>query len=213
MGGGRDPNGWGPIAAVGCDRLWLSHTDAGWSSSVARWAHNPEVAGSNPVPATQGSGPESSHWTPALSVSPGRVIRLAPCRRTGKPGGVEQEGPISYARTFVRLLPALLIVGGTFYDYLTPSRFTAGPLFTAAPLVAAPLYSRRGTVLTGLATVLVVTAIHAQVGILLQVEAITELATIATVSVLAVLINLLVRRGREELASQREIAEAAQRAV
>lgn len=31
-------------------------TNAGWSSSVARWAHNPEVAGSNPVPATT-SGP------------------------------------------------------------------------------------------------------------------------------------------------------------
>ena len=27
-------------------------TDAGWSSSVARRAHNPEVAGSNPAPAT-----------------------------------------------------------------------------------------------------------------------------------------------------------------
>ena len=27
-------------------------TDAGWSSSVARWAHNPEVVGSNPAPAT-----------------------------------------------------------------------------------------------------------------------------------------------------------------
>ena len=26
--------------------------DAGWSSQVARWAHNPKVAGSNPVPAT-----------------------------------------------------------------------------------------------------------------------------------------------------------------
>ena len=25
---------------------------AGWSSSVARWAHNPKVAGSNPAPAT-----------------------------------------------------------------------------------------------------------------------------------------------------------------
>ena len=25
---------------------------AGWSSPVARWAHNPKVAGSNPVPAT-----------------------------------------------------------------------------------------------------------------------------------------------------------------
>ena len=30
----------------------LAFTIAGWSSSVARWAHNPEVAGSNPVPAT-----------------------------------------------------------------------------------------------------------------------------------------------------------------
>ena len=28
---------------------------AGWSSSVARWAHNPKVTGSNPVPATIGS--------------------------------------------------------------------------------------------------------------------------------------------------------------
>src|SRR5207253_921935 len=49
------------------DVCWL-HNGAGWSSSVARWAHNPEVAGSNPVPATQGSGPKSSHWIPALSV-------------------------------------------------------------------------------------------------------------------------------------------------
>src|SRR5271165_1232934 len=37
----------------------LRNTDAGWSSSVARWAHNPEVAGSNPAPATKfaGQGP------------------------------------------------------------------------------------------------------------------------------------------------------------
>ena len=26
---------------------------AGWSSTVARWAHNPKVAGSNPAPATK----------------------------------------------------------------------------------------------------------------------------------------------------------------
>ena len=26
--------------------------DAGWSSPVARWAHNPKVVGSNPTPAT-----------------------------------------------------------------------------------------------------------------------------------------------------------------
>ena len=31
----------------------LAEHDAGWSSSVARRAHNPEVIGSNPVPATK----------------------------------------------------------------------------------------------------------------------------------------------------------------
>ena len=35
-------------------------TDAGWSSSVARRAHNPEVAGSNPVPATTPEEPGPS---------------------------------------------------------------------------------------------------------------------------------------------------------
>ena len=33
-----------------CIVVWVA---AGWSSSVARRAHNPEVAGSNPVPATR----------------------------------------------------------------------------------------------------------------------------------------------------------------
>ena len=34
---------------------------AGWSSLVARRAHNPKVAGSNPAPATQKS---SNDWGP-----------------------------------------------------------------------------------------------------------------------------------------------------
>ena len=33
---------------------------AGWSSSVARWAHNREVAGSNPAPTTKVRGPFSN---------------------------------------------------------------------------------------------------------------------------------------------------------
>ena len=37
---------------------WLS--TAGWSSSVARRAHNPEATGSNPVPATTFGSPEQS---------------------------------------------------------------------------------------------------------------------------------------------------------
>ena len=34
------------------ERRFSRQKDAGWSSLVARWAHNPKVAGSNPAPAT-----------------------------------------------------------------------------------------------------------------------------------------------------------------
>jgi hypothetical protein len=52
-------------ARRGCDRriapLRFEPHDAGWSSSVARRAHNPKVAGSNPAPATkEGPGIERS---------------------------------------------------------------------------------------------------------------------------------------------------------
>ena len=40
-------------APMGAPSRKVVFTDAGWSSSVARWAHNPEVAGSNPAPATK----------------------------------------------------------------------------------------------------------------------------------------------------------------
>ena len=42
----------------------VATTDAGWSSSVARRAHNPEVAGSNPAPATNASTTEGpDQWS------------------------------------------------------------------------------------------------------------------------------------------------------
>ena len=42
-----------------CSVTWYL-PDAGWSSSVARWAHNPEVAGSTPVPATSENDPRGA---------------------------------------------------------------------------------------------------------------------------------------------------------
>src|SRR5580693_773592 len=51
--GSRPPAGLpGDLRAGGRAHKVKEH-DAGWSSSVARWAHNPEVAGSNPAPATK----------------------------------------------------------------------------------------------------------------------------------------------------------------
>ncbi|MEG3630691.1 PP2C family protein-serine/threonine phosphatase [Streptomyces poriticola] len=113
----------------------------------------------------------------------------------------------------MRLLPGLLIVAGAGYDILTPRDFTAAPLYTAAPLTAAPICSRRGTVLTGAVTVAVVIMLQLSLGAAHRNGSLTELVTIATVAALAVLVNAYVRRTGERLASAREIAEAAQRAV
>lgn len=120
---------------------------------------------------------------------------------------------IPYARLVVRAVPALLIVVGVCLDCFTPSDLSAGPLLTAAPLVAAPLYSLRGTVLTGAVAVASILAVHLGLGVLGEVNEITEAVTVATVAVLAVALNVLVRRTDRRLASAREIAEAAQRAV
>ncbi|MFI5993060.1 PP2C family protein-serine/threonine phosphatase [Streptomyces sp. NPDC051362] len=148
--------------------------------------------------ATGGAGPSGASGPPG---DPG----TGPARwRTGR---------ISAVRALVRALPVLLVVGGTFYDYFTPGEFTAAPLFTAATLVAAPLYSLRGTVLTGAAAVGALILVHLRLGIVLRVDAVTEVVTVATAAVLGILINILVRRSDERLASVREIAEFAQRAV
>src|SRR2546426_11430732 len=48
------------FGSVAAPWVTLRLPDAGWSSSVARWAHNPEVAGSNPVPATSGNDPRGA---------------------------------------------------------------------------------------------------------------------------------------------------------
>ena len=42
---------------------------AGWSSSVARWAHNPEVRGSNPLPATNLNMVSWCSWLTRLPVT------------------------------------------------------------------------------------------------------------------------------------------------
>ena len=116
-------------------------------------------------------------------------------------------------RRFVRALPALTIGGGLLFDSLNPPPYTAGPLFAAAPLIAAPFFSLRSTVGTGGAAIVSVLLLRLARGTLSQVVPVTELITVVTVSVLAVVINGVVRRGNEQLASARVIAETAMRAV
>ncbi|MFJ6658437.1 PP2C family protein-serine/threonine phosphatase [Streptomyces sp. NPDC091377] len=138
-----------------------------------------------------------------------------------RPGDGQGEGPhtgaptrrISYTRRYVRLVPALLIAGGLVYELLMPNQFTAVPFFTAAPLVAAPLFGRRYTLVTGCVAVAVVLLVHLLLDSYYGAEALTETITVVTVAGLALLINMVARRSDERLATAREIAEAAQRAV
>ncbi|MCB5181578.1 serine/threonine-protein phosphatase [Streptomyces sp. SMC 277] len=111
------------------------------------------------------------------------------------------------------MLPAGLIVVGLVFDLLSPPSFTGAPFFSAAPLVAAPFFSFRATLLTGSLASLAVVALHAYHGTTSKAEALTELVTVLTVSGLALAINRVVRRSGRQLASARGMAEAAQRAV
>lgn len=124
----------------------------------------------------------------------------------------QQDGGYSAPRV-VRVLPTLMIVGGLVFDYFTPPRFTAVPFFAAAPLIAAPFSSWIATLLTGIAATLSVLGLRYYNETVSEVTSFTELFTVLTVAGLALLINRLVRLGRERLASARVIAEAAQRAV
>ncbi|MFF3325999.1 PP2C family protein-serine/threonine phosphatase [Streptomyces sp. NPDC002889] len=124
-----------------------------------------------------------------------------------------EQGSIYSAQRIVRALPALMIVGGVVFDLLTPPRFTAVPMFAAAPLLAAPLFTWYATLLTGIAAIMGVTGLHFYNQSIGEITSYTEVSTVVTVSGLALLINRVVRRSGERLASARVIAETAQRAV
>ncbi|MFB6780834.1 PP2C family protein-serine/threonine phosphatase [Streptomyces sp. NPDC056352] len=122
-------------------------------------------------------------------------------------------GGVSRSRRFVGVLPALMIAAGLVFDILTPPPFTAVPLFVAAPLVAAPFFSRASTVRIGAASLLSILVLRGESGTVLQVVPSIEILTVLTASILALFINGVVQRSTEQLASARVIAETAMRAV
>ncbi|MFE7120628.1 PP2C family protein-serine/threonine phosphatase [Streptomyces sp. NPDC057654] len=110
-------------------------------------------------------------------------------------------------------LPAVLIVGGVLFDVLTPPKYTGAPFLSAAPLVAAPLFGRRGTAAVAVAAVAAAAGTNAYHRAVNSFETATKTATVLTVAILALGINRIVRRSDQQLESARGIAEAAQRAV
>lgn len=115
------------------------------------------------------------------------------------------------------LLPFFLIAFGTVFQLFTPARLNGSPFFMAAPLMAAPLFTKWKTVAFGVAALGLATALQLAAGAaweqLTRQSMTRQLTTIAFATVMAALLNFVVRRERERLTSAREVAEAAQRAV
>ncbi|MFE6776375.1 PP2C family protein-serine/threonine phosphatase [Streptomyces sp. NPDC057702] len=128
--------------------------------------------------------------------------------------GAGAESPrAARARRIARWLPAFLLVGGVIFDVLMPTHYTASPFLSAAPLVAAPLFSLGATsavAATAAVSSVLLAVFHSGGDHALSV---TEVVTVCTVALLALAINLVVRRNFRQLATVRVVAEAAQRAV
>ncbi|WP_062208873.1 PP2C family protein-serine/threonine phosphatase [Streptomyces sp. NBRC 109706] len=109
-------------------------------------------------------------------------------------------------------LPGVLLAVGWVVGFTTPPHVTLTPFFVAAPLAAAPVLSIWLTALYGtLATGLVVAE-------MMQIdpsglEALIKVGTVASMAVFAVLLNRMLSRREERVASARRIAETVQRAV
>ncbi|WP_431772223.1 PP2C family protein-serine/threonine phosphatase [Streptomyces cucumeris] len=130
-------------------------------------------------------------------------------------GGASADEPprAALGRRLARWIPGLLIVGGIIFDLSSPANYTAGPFLSAAPLVAAPLFGLWETVLTAVLAIAAAVTLAEFHGVKDPSQALSEIITVATVTLLALLINRLVRRSDRRLASARGVAEAAQRAV
>ncbi|MFI1971505.1 PP2C family protein-serine/threonine phosphatase [Streptomyces cinnamoneus] len=111
------------------------------------------------------------------------------------------------------LLPVLLLVGGALLDYNTPPHFSAEAFYTAAPMTAAALLSLRATILAGVGACAADLALLTHFGFIGDSGGQSELATVATVSAFAVVLNRLIYYSDVQLQSARRIALAVQRAV
>ena len=97
-----------------------SHFGAGWSSPVARQAHNLKVVGSNPTPATKCPASANRPKIPTISIRPiaSRRLRRALCHRvrTHRTGGtvgrsayiVRREGRYLFRTRWPRCLMPIL---------------------------------------------------------------------------------------------------------
>ncbi|MEU4030599.1 PP2C family protein-serine/threonine phosphatase [Streptomyces anulatus] len=127
------------------------------------------------------------------------------------------SSPVSYLWRLSRLLPAVLLLVGSVFQFFTPLSLNGSPFFVASPLIAAPLFSLGRTVafggaaFTAAAVLRFVAEANGEDFVVRSMG--PQLTTIAFATAIAALVNVMVRLSSERLISAHEVAEAAQRAV
>ncbi|SDD54651.1 PP2C family protein-serine/threonine phosphatase [Streptomyces prasinopilosus] len=113
---------------------------------------------------------------------------------------------------WLRWLPAALLVSAFVLDLFLLNNVSTFPLLAAAPVLAAPLLSLRGTIATGVAA--------NAVGLLLVVlereparSDVTAFTSLVVLTAIAAGLNVLLARDRQQLRTSREVAATVQRAV
>lgn len=112
----------------------------------------------------------------------------------------------------LRWLPAALLASAFVLDLLFLNNVSTFPLLAAAPVLAAPILSLRGTIAVGVAANVI--------GMLLvELEReptradLTAFTSLVVLTVIAAGLNVLLARDRQELRTSREVAAVVQRAV
>ncbi|WP_419996983.1 PP2C family protein-serine/threonine phosphatase [Streptomyces boninensis] len=134
-------------------------------------------------------------------------------RKRGGDGPTGDAGDLTPLRLILQVLPPILIVAGAIFYRITPPGLTASPFFAAAPLIAAPLYTLRGTIAVVVATLATDIGLDVWNGTAVQPDAITEMSTTSVIGLIAIIVNRLSTRADRRLASARYVSETAQRAV
>lgn len=117
----------------------------------------------------------------------------------------------SDGKRWLRWLPAVLVLSALPIAFLLRVSSTF-PLLASAPVVAAPLLRLRGTIATGLAAIAAAFAVIFMERDLGREDAV-PLTSLALLTVIASVLNVLLTRDRRQLRTSREVAAAVQRAV
>ncbi|GAB2901875.1 PP2C family protein-serine/threonine phosphatase [Streptomyces mayteni] len=125
------------------------------------------------------------------------------------------EGPAPVGG-LVRLLPVALLLAGVVLNLATSPHLTFLGIFIAAPLIAAAIDTPRVTLATALASLTISTLLLTVINPPPQLtvgERVTLVSTAVVGAALAVVVNVVVVRGRQRVASAFGIAETVQWAV